>query len=361
MRRIEQGFLREGYTLNERRTRKRLFIIGGLGYVGSKLAQDAISRGYDVALYDSLIYEQDHARIIKVIIGAAYSSRVAFIMGDIRNKALLEESIRHFRPDFVFHFGELVGPACDHNPKFTESAEDINYNGSKNVVDICADLAIPLVYNSSSSVYGNQQGVKFVREDHSLPEKPASNYCKFKLLMEEYIKDKLHATPRFRAIIFRPGTVGGVAPRIRLDLLPNHFTYCAVARGAIKISRPDPYRSAIDVKDLASAYLKVIEARGWKQPVYNISNYNLAIIDYAKRIQTLEPCEIVLVREGVDPRNLQIDCSTFENEFAYKPAMTYEDTVNAVAGWVKENKRTIEESNYAGILNTSLDRWLKMI
>jgi hypothetical protein len=28
---------------------------------------------------------------------------------------------------------------------------------------------------------------------------------------------------------------------------------------------------------------------------------------------------------------------------------------------VKENKQTIEESNYAGILNTSVDRWLKMI
>jgi nucleoside-diphosphate-sugar epimerase len=346
---------------NEMRTRKKLFIIGGLGYVGSKLAQDAVSREYDVALYDSLIYEQDHARIINDIAGAAGHSRATFIMGDVRNKALLEESIRRFRPNFVFHFGELVGPACDHNPKFTEFAEDINYNGSKNVVDICADLAIPLVYNSSSSVYGNQQGVKSIREDHALPEKPASNYCRFKLLMEEYIKVKLQEIPRFRAIIFRPGTVGGVAPRIRLDLLPNHFTYCAVARGAIKISKPDPYRSAIDVKDLASAYLKVIEAGVWKRPVYNISNYNLAIIDYAKRIQTLEPCEIVSAQEGVDHRNLQIDCSTFENEFAYKPAMTYEDTVNAVAGWVKENKRTIEESDYAGVLNMPLDRWLKMI
>ncbi|HEX5082509.1 MAG TPA: NAD-dependent epimerase/dehydratase [Blastocatellia bacterium] len=347
--------------LNEMRARKKLFIIGGLGYVGSKLAQDAVSREYDVALYDSLIYEQDHARIINDIAGAAGHSRATFIMGDVRNKALLEKSIRRFRPNFVFHFGELVGPACDHNPKFTEFAEDINYNGSKNVVDICADLAIPLVYNSSSSVYGNQQGVKSIREDHALPEKPASNYCKFKLLMEEYIKVKLQEIPRFRAIIFRPGTVGGVAPRIRLDLLPNHFTYCAVARGAIKISKPAPYRSAIDVKDLASAYLKVIEAGVWKRPVYNISNYNLAIIDYAKRIQTLEPCEIVSVQEGVDPRNLQIDCSTFENEFAYKPAMTYEDTVNAVAGWVKENKRIIEESDYAGVLNMPLDRWLKMI
>jgi nucleoside-diphosphate-sugar epimerase len=338
---------------------KILFIIGGLGYVGSKLAQDAVSRGHDVALYDSLIYEQDHGRIIKDIAGDAGRSRVTFIMGDTRNKALLEESIRHFRPRFVFHFGELVGPyACDRNPKFTK---DVNYNGSKNVVDICADLAIPLVYNSSSSVYDNQQGVKFIREDHVLPEKPANNYCKFKLLMEEYIKGKLREIPRFRAIIFRPATIGGVAPRLRLELLPNYFTYCAVTRGAIKISKPDTYRSVIDVKDLASAYFKVIEADGWRQPVYNISNYNLTIVDYAKRIQNLAPCEIVATRESSDLRDLQIDCSAFENEFAYKSAVTYEDTVNAVAGWVKENKQTIEESNYAGVLNTSLDRWLKMI
>lgn len=345
--------------LNEGQTRKRLFIIGGLGYVGSKLAQDAVSSGYDVALYDSLIYEQDHARIIKDIAGDGGRSRVTFIMGDTRNKALLEESIRNFGPRYVFHFGELVGPyACDHNPRLTE---DINYNGSRNVVDICADLSITLIYNSSSSVYGNQQGVKFIREDHALPGKPPSNYCRFKLLMEEYIESKRQEIPRFRAIIFRPGTVGGMAPRMRIELLPNYFTYCAVARGAIRISRPDTYRSVIDVKDLASAYFKVVDAGWWKQPVYNISNYNLTLIDYTKRIQNLAPCEIVATQESSDLRDLQIDCSAFENEFAYKPAVTYEDTVNAVAGWVKENKQTIEESNYAGVLNTSLDRWLKMI
>jgi nucleoside-diphosphate-sugar epimerase len=210
-------------------------------------------------------------------------------------------------------------------------------------------------------VYGNQQGVKSIREDHMLPERPASNYCKFKLLMEEYIKGKLQEIPRFRVIIFRPATVCGVAPRIRLDLLPNYFTYCAVARGAIKISKPDTYRSVIDVKDLASAYFKVIEADGWRRLVYNISNYNLTMIDYAKRVQNLEPCEIVTAQESSDLRDLRIDCSAFKNEFVYKPAVTYEDTVNVVAAWVKENKQTIEESNYAGILNMSLDRWLKMI
>jgi len=203
--------------------------------------------------------------------------------------------------------------------------------------------------------------VKFIKEDHVLPEKPADNYCKFKLLMEEYIKGKLQETSRFRAIIFRPATVGGVAPRIRLELLPNHFTYCAVTHGAIKISEPDSYRSVIDVKDLVSAYFKVIETDGWKQPVYNIGSYNLAKIDYTKRIQNLVQCEIVAVRGVWDTRNLRIDCSAFETEFAYKSDVTYEDTVNAVADWVKENKQIIEESNYAGILNTSLDRWLKMI
>jgi nucleoside-diphosphate-sugar epimerase len=345
--------------LNDREIGKKLFITGGLGYVGSKLAQDAVSRGHDVVLYDSLIYEQDHAQIIKDIAGDAGRSRVTFIIGDIRNKTLLEESIRTFRPDFVFHFGELVGPyACDHNPKLTK---DVNYNGSKNVVDLCAELAIPLVYNSSSSVYGNQKGVKFIREDQVLPEKPANNYCKFKLLMEEYIKGKLQDIPQFRAVIFRPATIGGVAPRNRLELLPNYYTLCAVTRGEIKISRPNTYRSVMDVKDLALAYLKLIDEGRWKQPVYNISNYNLTIIDYTKRIQNLMPCEIVITEENSDLRDLQIDCSAFENEFAYKPAMTLEDTINAMAGYVRENIQTIEKSNYAGILNTSPDRWLKMI
>jgi nucleoside-diphosphate-sugar epimerase len=54
----------------------------------------------------------------------------------------------------------------------------------------------------------------------------------------------------------------------------------------------------------------------------------------------LAPCEIVPAQESLDLRDLQVDCSAFENEFAYKPAVTYEDTVNALADWVKENKQT---------------------
>jgi nucleoside-diphosphate-sugar epimerase len=72
--------LLEGYLLNEPQMRKKFFIIGGLGYVGSKLAQDAISREHDVALCHSFTYAQDHARIIKDIAGAD-RSRVTFIMG----------------------------------------------------------------------------------------------------------------------------------------------------------------------------------------------------------------------------------------------------------------------------------------
>ena len=43
---------------------KKIFITGGLGYIGSVFAKEAVKKGYSVKLYDSLVYEQNYGKII---------------------------------------------------------------------------------------------------------------------------------------------------------------------------------------------------------------------------------------------------------------------------------------------------------
>ena len=248
--------------------KNKFFITGGLGYIGTVFAREALKRGCDVALYDSLIYEQNYNQIIKEVeLEREEGSSLQTIIGDTRNTDLLEKSIKAFKPDYILHMGELSSVyACNHNPRYTE---DINYNASRGVLVICEKLGIPVIYNSSSSLYGNQKDLKLMTEKDSLPE-PTDNYCKYKLKMEEYIKERIAANPGFKIIVFRPATVCGPAPRMRLELLPNHFTYCAIAKGVLRISELNAYRAAIDIRDLVNGYFKVIEKNSWKQLLYNI-------------------------------------------------------------------------------------------
>lgn len=338
---------------------KKIFITGGFGYIGSKLAMTALSRGYSVFIYDSLIYKQDHKKIIKEIESKKSSgTKLDWVIGDTRNTHLLKESLKKFKPDYLFHFAELVGIyACNSNPSHTE---EINYKASSRVVDLASELKIQLIYNSTSSLYGNQKINSLLKENSRLP-KSTDNYCKNKLKMEKYIEKKKKENPKFKVIVLRPATVWGLAPRMRLELLPNHFLYCAISKGIIKISEPKAYRAQIDIDDIVDSYFKIMEKKVWPKKIYNIGSYNLSKMEVAEVIKSNISCELEMIGDLGDIRNLQIDSNAFIHDFEWKPKNSFEDTAKNVEKWIRKNLKEIETTNFAGIINSPLDQWLKMI
>ncbi len=326
-----------------------------MGYIGSAFAKESLMKGYDTALYDSLIYEQDIKPILKEVIRPAKGdAKAKLIIGDTRNLDLLEKSIKDFSPTHILHLAELSSVySCNHNPPYTE---EINYKASKKVLGLCEKLKIPVLYNSTSSLYGNQKEMKLMTEKDPLPA-PTDNYCKYKLRMEAYIKERALKNPDFKIIVFRPATVCGLSPRMRLELLPNHFTYLAVAKGVIKISELNAYRSAIDINELIKGYFKVIEKGVWKNLIYNIGHHNMSKKDFSTGIQSIVKCDLKTITDIGDLRNLQINTELFEKEFRFSPETPYETTIKNVASWLRKNLRDIEASNFNGIINMSLARW----
>lgn len=337
----------------------KFFVTGGLGYIGSAFAKEALKKGFDVVLYDSLLYEQDHRRIMKEILSTHIENATAkLIIGDTRNIELLEKSIKESGATFILHLAELSSVySCNHNPPYTA---DNNYNASKRVIDLCEKLKLPVIYNSSSSLYGNQPKMKLMTEKDPLPA-PTDNYCKYKIMMEDHIKKIVKKNPDFKIIVFRPATVCGPAPRMRLELLPNHFTYLAIAKGVLRISELNACRAAIDINDLVDGYFAVIEKGYWKKLIYNIGHHNMSKKDFATGIQSVIKCELGKMTDLGDLRNLQTDNSLFNKEFDFKPKIAYVDTIKNVALWIRKNLSQIERNNFAGIINMSLAKWKEII
>lgn len=335
--------------------KQKFFITGGMGYLGSAFAKEALKNGYDVCLYDSLIYEQNLSRIIQEISeNKKKSAELKFIIGDTRNKELLKSSLENFKPTYVLHFGELSSVyACNHNPTFTEN---INYKASKQVIDICEELNLKVLYNSTSSVYGTQKESKLMKEEDAVPE-PTDYYCRYKLKMEEYIKEKTAKNPNFKIIVFRPATVFGLSPRFRIELLPNHFTYLAISRKMIRVSELNAYRAAIDIDELVQGYFKVIEKGKWKHLLYNIGHHNMSKNNFSIGIQKVVDCKIGSAPDIGDLRNLQIDCSLFNREFDFHPSVSYKKSIEKIAEWIKDNLENLENSNFAEVLNMPLNKW----
>ena len=337
------------------KNKERIFITGGMGYIGSVFAVESLRRGHDICLYDSLMYEQDRLQMIKEISAhKSKKSELKFVIGDTRNKELLRQSLEDFKPTYVLHFGELSSVyACNHNPLFTE---DINYFGSKQVLDVCETLNLKVLYNSSSSVYGTQKESRLMKENDSLPE-PTDYYCRYKIKMEQFIKAKTVKNPKFKIIVFRPATVFGISPRFRIELLPNHFTYMAISRKLIKISDLNAYRAAIDIEELVNGYFKVIDKGNWNNLIYNIGHYNMSKKEFADGIQGVVNCKIGNAPDIGDLRNLQIDCSLFNNEFDFKPTTSFKKSIEKIAKWIGKNLEDIENNNFVGLLNMPLDKW----
>jgi nucleoside-diphosphate-sugar epimerase len=333
-------------TMNKR-DKKKIFITGGMGYIGSHLAKEAIRAGHKVMLYDSLIYEQDYEKMLKEI------GNARFVFGDTRNENLLRECLEDFKPDYVCHFAEFASVyAANHNPRLTS---DNNYITTKNVLALCEKLGIKVLWNSSSSVYGTQRTDKFMTESDKLPT-PTDNYVKHKLLIEKYIRSR----PKLKIIVFRPATIFGIAPRLRIDLLANHFTYMAIAKGDIKIFDGKAHRACLDINELSEAYLKVIEKGIWKSHVYNLGHHNMTKQEYAEGVRNVIDCKLDASSDITDPRNLKIDCSKFNDEFDFYPQTSYEASIKKVAMWIKKNLKTIEENKFIGILTMPYDEWLRM-
>lgn len=261
-----------------------------------------------------------------------------FIKGDTQNR---EEIMSLIGSGFqyVFHFGELVGiSACEADPKTTRA---INYLGTRNVVDgVLASSHQPrLAWNSSSSVYYiSSDGTSFT-EDSPLPEpETLDQYCRNKILSERYIGEKSRQSKNFEFVVLRPATVGGLSPRMRIELIPNHITYSLLSIDRFALANPRDCRAMIDIEDLTDFYVSLIGATNWHNGVFNVGNLNKSKQEYASEICELVGLSkdaIVEVAKAGDLRNLTISSDLLRKTYGFSPTRGLAEMINPLVALLR--------------------------
>jgi nucleoside-diphosphate-sugar epimerase len=154
-----------------------------------------------------------------------------------------------------------------------------------------------VIYPNTNSGYGTQTGEAFCTEE--TPQEPISLYGRTKVDAEE----ELLGSPN--AITFRLATVFGTSPRMRLDLLVNHFVYAAVTDGYLVIFEKEFKRNFVHIRDVADCFLHAIaHADGMVGRAYNVGldAANLSKAELARTIQKHVPRFYVHYSEvGTDP------------------------------------------------------------
>jgi len=292
---------------------KNVLVVGGAGYIGGLTCDYLIRDGFDVAVYDNLLYEN---RFLK---------EIPFIYGDIRDTEKLYEVSKDF--DVIVLMAALVGdPACSVDQKLTE---EINYKAIK---DFCKVVSSNkhLIFMSTCSVYGAQDGL--LNEESST--NPLSSYASTKLAAEKYILEK-------GGTIFRLGTVFGLGDtysRLRMDLVVNVLTMKAVKDGEITINGGEQWRPIIAVKDIAEYVTEACKEK--YEGIFVLAKENVIIKELGERVGKLIPNTKINYTEisFQDARNYKVDNSKSLNTFKYKPRVAVEDEVLRMLSMFKENR-----------------------
>ncbi len=176
----------------------KILLTGSAGSVGYETLKKLLDNKHQV-----IALEKDNKKNRQKL--NKYKEKATIIYGDIRNKELIENIIKNV--DCIIHLAAIIPPLADSKPELTY---DVNYNGTKNIVDCIKKInsKIFLIFSSSVSVYGDRIENYWIKTSDPLIPSEGDYYASVKIATEKYIQKNLKNYTIFRltGIMNRPQT-----------------------------------------------------------------------------------------------------------------------------------------------------------
>lgn len=173
-----------------------ILLMGGAGYIGSHTAVVLIEAGHRVVLYDNFC--NSHADVVQRL-EKITGKPITFIEGDIRDTALLSQTIKTHEINAVVHFaglkavGESVAKPIDYYAN--------NVQGTVSLLQAMQATDVKtLVFSSSATVYGDPQYLP-IDEEH--PTSATNPYGRSKLHIEDMLADVAKSDADWRIACLR--------------------------------------------------------------------------------------------------------------------------------------------------------------
>lgn len=292
----------------------RVLISGACGYIGSVLVPHLKAAGYDITGYDIQYF------------GNQLHPNIPVIEGDIRDTAKLAKVCEGHD---IF-----INLACISNDSSFALDEklstSVNLEAFEPMVLAAKNAGIKrFIYASTSSVYGVSDKLD-VTEDHPLV--PLTLYNKYKGMCEPLLLK--HTDDNFTGVIFRPATVCGNSPRLRLDLSVNILTYQATFKRKITVFGGSQMRPNLHIRDYCDAVELLMEAPKSKvaNQIFNVGAQNMTILEIALLVAKTVGGKIEIETKPTnDLRSYHINSDKIKNVLGFRPRRTVEDAIRELS------------------------------
>lgn len=294
----------------------RVLVTGGAGYVGSRLVPALLQFGYQVTVLDLYLYGHD------VFDGIRGHDGLVEVEGDLRDKTVVDRALEGC--DAVVHLACISNdPSFELDPELGKS---INLDSFRPLVRAAKRKGVQrFIYASSSSVYGVKTEPT-VTEDLVL--EPLTDYSRFKADCEIILMAERE--PGFAAVVLRPATVCGYAPRLRLDVVVNIFARQAIGERRIMVLGGKQKRPNIHIDDMVDLYIRCLECPADRIDgrIFNAGCDNLPVSEIADVVCGVVGDDVTVdFSPSNDQRSYHISSEYVRRELGFVPKRSIEDAV----------------------------------
>ena len=278
----------------------KILVIGGGGYIGSKLIMELINNEFNVRCFDRFSSSETLSKLNK---------NVEIVIGDIRNI----ESKNFFEINTVI---DLAALTKDLDGKEKEIIE-INKNARKKIIEISKLNGVShYIRISSSNVYA---GNKSENSEKVIPN-PQTLYAKINLELDN------HAialnTKKFTVTVLRLASIFGDSLRMRWDQSINNMVKELCNNGKIEVKSKNSQRPFLHIDDVIRAIILVIESKeNASGEIFNVgsNDLNYSIGKIAREITNIAKKEnSLIVSDEKDKNSFTMNCDKINKKLGFK-------------------------------------------
>ncbi len=270
----------------------KIVVTGALGHIGSRVIRDLprLLPASELVLIDNLM-TQRYASLFAL----PAHPRCRFIECDV-----IEADLSEVIADAVgvIHLAAITDATRSFERK--EEVEYRNLAATASVAKACAAAGVPMLFPSSTSVYGSQTAI--VDEDSSIDDlRPQSPYAETKLREESHLAE-LAESAGLRFVTCRFGTIFGTSPGMRFHTAVNKFCWQAAMGQPLTVWQTayDQKRPYLDLSDATRAIAHIIASDLFDGRIYNVVSLNTTVRNVVDTIRRHISCvEVKFVDERV--------------------------------------------------------------